>query len=135
MNEGSLSLSVRLWHPSMDPRLISAAMGVDPVAIHAAGQPRKSPSGTSLGGEYAQTYWAYKLADRKDADFARAIEFANTWLSQRSTFISELSKSGGRMEYFVTIATNDRLAAELSPFIIGECARLGVQVSIEVFKE
>jgi hypothetical protein len=133
MNQGSLSLSIRLRHPSMAPNVISAAMGVDPIAMHAAGEARRSPLGRGLSGQYAETYWAYKLVDRNDADLSEAIRSANDWMCHRTKFVADFTQAGGITEYYVSVAAKGRLATELSPSMLAQCAQFQVQLSIEVF--
>jgi hypothetical protein len=135
MNQGSLSLSVRLRHPSMVPDVISAAMGVDPIAMHAAGESRRSPSGKDLGGRYTETYWVYKLDDRNDADLGEAIKVANEWMRHRSKFMADFTQAGGAVEYYVSVTAKGRLATELSPSVLAQCVQFGVQLSVEVFSE
>lgn len=135
MNQGSLSLSVRLRHPSMAPGVISVAMGADPIAMHAAGESRRTPSGRDIDGKYAETYWVYRLDDRNDADLGEAIKVANEWMRLRSTFMGDFTQTGGAVEYYVSVTAKGRLAVELSPSLLAQCAQLGAQISVEVFSD
>lgn len=133
MNQGSLSLSVRLRHPSMSPSAISASMMVHPDAMHAAGEDRRSPTGRLLEGQYVETYWVYKLDDREDADIGEAIRTANEWMALRAAFLVDFVRSGGSSEYYLTVTANDRMAIELAPSIHASCVKFGTRLSIEIF--
>lgn len=133
MNLGSLTLSVRLWHQSMAPEDISAAMQATPNVVHAVGAERKTPAGKPIGGQYHESYWANTLDEREDADLAEAVNVANEWMRHRVDFLREFSQTGGRVDYYVTITANDRLAVELTPNVLAECVQFGAQLSIEVF--
>ena len=78
-------------------------MVVDPIATHAAGESRRSPSGRDLSGQYAETYWVYKLDDRNDADLGEAIKAANDWMRHQSEFMADFTQAGGAVEYCVKL--------------------------------
>ncbi len=133
MNMESLTLSVRLRHPTMSPELISSSMGVDAVAAHAVGNQRMSPSGRKLGDFYNENYWAYRLVDRTDSDIAGAIEEANSWMHMRLDFITDFVRSGGTVEYYVSVSSSRRLAVEFSTTLLEQCNQLRANLSFEIF--
>jgi hypothetical protein len=135
MNHGALSLSVRLRHPSISPDAITTAMGVEPIAAHAVGHPRRTPAGKRLEGVYTETYWACDLCERTDAELADALTYANEWLINREAFVSGIVKSGGTVEYYVSISSKDRIALELTPQLLANCAQLGLLVGVEIFHD
>ena len=135
MNKESLSMSVRLRHPSMPPDVITSSMGVEPVAAHPVGGQRISPSGRELGGQYAETYWAYKIGDRADSDLGDAIAAANAWMQHRSAFVTDFVRSGGAVEYYVSVTCKGRLATELTQSVLAQCVQLGAKLSLEVFSQ
>jgi len=79
MSQESITLSMRLRHASVFPEEISLCMGVQPTAVHAVSQPRRSPTGKDFDGTSAETYWAHKLPQRNDAELERA---DGRWLSR-----------------------------------------------------
>ena len=127
-------MSVRLRHPSMPPEVITSSMGIEPVAAHAVGGQRMTPSGRELGGQYAETYWACELGDRTDSDFGEAINTANVWMHHRSAFVVDFVRSGGTVEYYVSVTCKGRLAAELTPSVLAQCVQFGAKLSLEVFR-
>jgi hypothetical protein len=135
MHKESLSISVRFRHPSMSPNDITLSLGVEPAAAHPVGGARKSPSGRELGGQFVETYWAYKLCDRSNSDVSEAIGMANAWMQLRSAFVAEFARSGGTMEYYISVTCNGRLAAELTPSLLAQCGQLEVKLSLEVFNK
>jgi hypothetical protein len=133
MSQESITLSVRLRHASMPLDTISASMGVQPTAMHAAGDSRRTRTGRELGGLHAETYWAFELLQRMDSKLERAIADANAWLVQREGFLHGFSRSGGSIEYYTSVSCNTRFPFELPPDLLGACAGLGVCLSIEIF--
>jgi hypothetical protein len=133
MNVGALTLSVRLRHDSMAPDAMSVGMRSTPLTTHTAGAARATPRGTQLPGEYHESFWANNLCERQDADLGEAIKIANEWMEQRSEFLAAFLLAGGTVEYYVTISASDRMAFELNPNMLVQCAKFGLQVSVEVF--
>jgi hypothetical protein len=54
-----IQLSLRIRHPSIDPKKITAALGFEPEHCFKAGDPRSSRSGGSpaSAGRHTETYW------------------------------------------------------------------------------
>jgi hypothetical protein len=86
-----------------------------------------------LGGQYAETYWACKLSDRTDSDLGDAIDAANEWMQHRSVFVADFLRSGGTVEYYVSVTCKGRLAVELAPSALAKCVQFGAKLSLEVF--
>jgi hypothetical protein len=59
--EPSFRLSLHIRHPSIGPEDISRELELEADESFAAGQPRRSPSGTALESVYCETYWAAAL--------------------------------------------------------------------------
>jgi hypothetical protein len=114
--------------------VITSAMKVNPTAKHAVGADRRTPAGRELGGQYAETYWAYKLLERDDANLEEAIGAATNWLNSRSTFVADFAQSGGRVDVYVTASEKGTFATELSQSTLTACVRLGVNLSLEIFR-
>lgn len=132
MNAGELSISVRLRHPIMMPAAITSGVGVEPSVAHPVGGQRRTPSGRELNGQYAETYWALGLENRTDADLDEAIASANRWVQVREQFVVEFLRSGGSLEYFVTIDSVDRLAFVFGPERLADCVRFQAAIAVEV---
>jgi len=108
-------------------------MGVQPTAVHAVDQPRRSPTGKDLGGTYAETYWTHKLPQRNDAELERAIASTHAWLVQRGSFLHRFSCSGGLIKYYLSVSCNNQLSVKLDSDLVRERAYLEVCLSIDVF--
>ena len=134
MNAGELSISVRLRHPVMEPEAITSAMGVEPGVAHPVGGKRMTPIGRELSGHYSETYWAFGLEDRSDADLDDAIANANVWVQRRESFVVDFVRSGGSLEYYVTIESTDRLAFVFGHDRLAECVRFQAAIAVEVLR-
>ena len=54
-------ISLRIRHPSIDPRRISHELKVEPDHCFKAGEPRESSSGISVTSVHAESYWLGSL--------------------------------------------------------------------------
>ena len=134
MNAGELSISVRLRHPGMMPEAITLAMGVEPSVAHPVGGQRMTPSGSALPGSYSETYWAFGLEDRSDADLDEAIANANRWVQRREAFVVDFVRSGGSLEYYVTVESVDRLAFVFDHDRLADCVRFQATIAVKVLR-
>jgi hypothetical protein len=132
MNDGRLWVSVRLRHPLMMPDLISSGMGIEPDVVSPVGGQRVTRGGKRLEGCYPETYWAFRLEDRSDANLDDALKSANQWLTSREGFVHDFVRSGGSVEYFVTVEPVDRMAFVLTPALLQDCVRFHATLSVEV---
>jgi hypothetical protein len=141
VNTGEIFMSVRLYHPWMMPDVITASMGVEPSVLHPVGGQRRTPNGywprnadgSERVSEYEETHWASATMTRPDADVGAAIASTNAWVAERSTFVTDFLRSGGRLDYYLTVSCTDSLATELSPDTLAKCVQFGATISLEVF--
>lgn len=124
MNLGSLTISIRLFHPTITPEQISEAVATEP----SAAKRRDS----TLASGHQQNYWALKLLTRKDAELVQAFENANAWVRERQGFLANFRSSGGSIVYYVTISSEDRFAVELTESLFSDFRDLAVNVSLEI---
>lgn len=60
-------ISLRIRHPSMDPRRISRELKVEPEHCFKAGEPRESSSGIAVTAVHAESYWLGSLTSLTSA--------------------------------------------------------------------
>ena len=107
-------------------------MAAVPTVAHSFGAPRRGPSGRDLGGFYTASYVVFRLADRADTDIRAAVEEANAWVGERSSSIAGFRKTGGSLEYYITVSTDDRVAAELGHEVLAQVVEFGASISLEI---
>jgi hypothetical protein len=101
MDDPKYSLSFRILHPVMSPKLVSAELGLEPQRAWEAGTPRTSPRGTPLTGTHQSSYWSYKYDNVAGKTLAAAVRDLASNLMPHRTFIRSVSDKGGRSEIFV----------------------------------
>jgi hypothetical protein len=73
-----IQLSLRIRHPSIDPKEISASLGLEPEHCFKAGDPRRPAAAGRMSGQHTQSYWlapvtADSWADPMEPEFLAAI--------------------------------------------------------------
>lgn len=53
MQNFSFVVALRIWHPNIDPAVITGKLGISPEWTHKAGSQRTTPKGRPLAGSYA----------------------------------------------------------------------------------
>jgi hypothetical protein len=96
-------ISLRITHPSESLEGMTAELGVAPLRTWAVGAPRTTPRGQPLKGIYRESYWTAQLADgvSADRDLAAALTGVLDKLSAKKDFLTNLTNSGGRLEFFI----------------------------------
>ena len=58
MHPYTYKVSLRIFHPTIDPQVITDTLSLQPSTIHKVGERRATPTGTLLDGHYDQSYWS-----------------------------------------------------------------------------
>ena len=130
------SVSLRIWHPTIDPAEITAALGLTPTAACRAGEPRNTPKGRPLKGNWRESYWTARLAEgnaRKDDLPSTLTTTLETLLSNRA-FFQRIRAEGGVTEFFIGWFMMKSMAGEiLESTLLGRMAELGINLSLDLY--
>jgi hypothetical protein len=131
--EDRYRLSLRIWHPTQEPRAISARLGLEPSVEWSAGSPRRSPTGAPLDGVHTTTYWSSRLGAGSGDDLPKALEEATTSLEAHGDFLRLLRDTGGRVEFFVGWFFSANAGALLPHTLLARMGPLGVSLALDVY--
>lgn len=138
MQNYSFSIALRIWHPNIDPAVISRILGLKAKYSGIAGAQRTTPQGRKLSGTYAESYWhsdpfgrgEYISTDELAEDaLASVIEI----LSPKKSFLLLLREQGARIHLQVASFSHRNYALELSPTFLASCAELGLSLVHDVY--
>jgi hypothetical protein len=134
----SHSLLIRIWHPNVEPSLISKALGMESGRSWRAGDPRTTPRGTPLQGRNAESYWsadpfAYGWRPSTDSTLEDALSELIKALRLHKEFLQNLVSGGGRVLVHASSQGRRNYAVELSPALLGQLAELGVSLAHDVY--
>ena len=102
----SFTVSLRIWHPSTAPDLITQSLEIKPQIEWKSGDRRRTPKGIALKGFRNENYWCAQLIPRRGVDSPRSsLESALAILARRlkgqARFFRRLRSTGGEVELFV----------------------------------
>src|SRR5450432_3574401 len=60
-NRRRVDVELFIIHPTMEPAEITAAVGLEAGTVHGVGQPKRTPKGGSLKGQYPDTRWRHSI--------------------------------------------------------------------------
>lgn len=108
-------------HPSLDPQIIGAALGLDGHHAHPVGAERRAPNGTLTGGRYPDTRWRHcAWFELPSQHYTKALSHFLSALKPHRDFLHQIRTTGGAAHlilhflghhYFGDTITRDTLKA------------------------
>lgn len=123
-------LSFRIHHPEHDLSSIGARLGVIPYRIWKRGEPKTTPKGRRLTGHREASYCAIRLQLEEESISETIREFLLK-LEQHQEYFLQLSASGAKLEFYVTLSGESKLAEEFDWKLLARLANLHVSFQIE----
>jgi hypothetical protein len=137
MSSYGFYLNLRFWHPTIDPRSITDALGREPERACWAGDPKTSPTGRALQGVWARSYWSQGIVRMEDSsvfDAETAIDRELDALQPHAEFLLEFNNSGGTGMLELNSWGDGSYAIILTPGILGKAARIAVALAHQVYR-
>jgi hypothetical protein len=138
MQSYSFSVALRIWHPNIDPQVITRNLGLKAKYSAAAGEERVTPKGRKLAGTHAESYWHSDPFER--GNYASTDELAEDGLASvvevlapKKAFLLLLREQGGRLHLQIASFSHRNYTIELPPNFLGVCAELGLSVVHDVY--
>ena len=133
MQDFSFVVALRIWHPDIDPDVISATLGLMPRHQSRAGEPRTTSKGRLLGGVHAESHWSTDPFDHGEylshEDQVEDIFFdVLEVLEPRKEFLCALRDQGARLHLQVSTHSNRNYALVFAPELLRRCSELGLSL-------
>jgi hypothetical protein len=109
---------------------------IEPFRMWKSGEPRKTPVGTPLEGDYAETYWCAKLCHVVDASGEPLPVALNRFARELRThkeFLLNVREAGGRAELYVGLHGPGSYGFEFVPGLLAELASIELALALEVY--
>ncbi len=133
----SYTVSLRVWHPNLDPAEITSALALSPSRTWKAGERRTSPKGQLLEGIWDRSYWCSSVllgpAHAVDEPLERALARLTLRLNDARAFLLRVRAEGGVAEYYVGVHAPESFGYTFGPELLNGCAELGLALSVEVY--
>ena len=121
-------------HPTLDPAEISTALGLEAHFAQRVGDPRKTPKGTPLAGNYGDTRWRHCVErNTKDQWFAAEVTSLLDRLEPHKAFFANLRPTGGRASLIIQFLGDGYLSDEIPHAALVKLVELGLGLGIECF--
>lgn len=127
--------TLRVYHPSIDPREISAELGLPPVSCDFVGEPRITHGGKVLKGVHKESYWRTSLAGDESGrdDLAAGLRDICARLEPYRFFTERIRAEGGRLELFIGWFLDRNEGLELDRDVLAKLAALGIDLALDVY--
>jgi Domain of unknown function (DUF4279) len=121
-------------HPTMTPAEITTALGMQPKIVHGVGEPRRTPRGTSLPGNYPDTRWRFSLRyEVRDQWFAGPVAELVDRLMARKEFLHKVIASGGSASVIVQFLGDGYFGDNIFTDTLAKLGELGLELGLECF--
>lgn len=133
MAEITYTISLRVKHPTLRHEEIAQSLALIPKVGHTVGEQRKTPKGGLLEGIYKETYCSFELLRKQEGYFMDGIRQLIPQLSAHEQYFQTIVAQGGKAEFYVGVFTEKSTGFELSVQDMATLAKLGLQLSVEVY--
>jgi hypothetical protein len=131
----SYAMSLRVRHPNVDPAVLTNALHLEPSHCWRAGEPRRSASGTAVGGEHRETYWSAPLPGQPVGSAAFPLELflgqQLVQLGRHRELLARLQGEGGQISLLIEIPCVENASLTLSTSVSRKLADLNIEVEFQ----
>jgi len=133
MADARFKISLRLRHPSMDPREMSKAIGMDAKFQWRAGDRRMTPAGTLLEGHREHSYCCLNFPEDQQKSLSHVLGKHVSSLRKFKQFLDEFHASGGSAEFFIGWFVDRNSGDILDWSLLRELADLHISLSFDIY--
>jgi len=131
-------LTVRIFHPSMNPDEITENIGIEPDTTRMVGDQRINPKGKLLEGVWPKSLWAYQPHKEErlfsnDQYLEDYISDLTNELSMHKEYFSYIVDTGGKIEYFVGLFSEYSIGSEFNPDLLRIMGELNIGLSLDIY--
>lgn len=134
--DGARRFHVELFivHPTLDPADISTALCLEAHFAHRVGDPRRTPKGTPLSGNYPDTRWRHCVeCNVADQWYAAEVTRLVDSLEPRKAFFATLRSTGGTASVVIQFLGDGYFADEIPSTTLAKLVDLELALAIESF--
>jgi hypothetical protein len=121
-------------HPTLEPAEISTALGLEAHFAQRVGDPRKTPKGGPLAGNYSDTRWRHSVeCSTTDQWFVAEVTSLLDRLEPHKAFFANLRPTGGEASLIIQFLGDGYLSDEIPHAALVKLVELGLGLGIECF--
>jgi Domain of unknown function (DUF4279) len=131
----SYSVSLRVRHPTLDLSVLTGTLRLEPAHTWTAGEPRRSQSGSPLGGVHRDSYWSAPLPAQMIGPNSMPLELFFSQqvlqLSRHREALRKLRADGGEISLLVELSPVANASFTLSSATARKLADLNIEVEFQ----
>ena len=127
------SLICLIWHPSIDPKLVSENLGLDPYITQKAGEPITTPQGVRVGGTYKVSKWNHIVRLKSSNSLLDQLDLFIDHLLTNREFIRSISQEGGEVSLYFNLVCPEYSNLVIKPKIMEKLVDMKIEFGFEVF--
>jgi len=129
------AVSLRVRHPSMDLSVLTDKLRLEPEHKWKAGEPRRSPTGSALGGNHRDSYWSALLPAQMVGPSSMPLEqfFSQqlVQLGRHRELLSQLERDGGQVSLLVEVAPTANASLTFTSASARKLADMNIEVEFQ----
>jgi hypothetical protein len=136
----SYSVSLRIWHPRMDPAALTKALRLTPNNSWKVGEPRRTPKGEPLKGTNRGSYWTVRLITRRYATTPRksldaSLATIAKKLQRHRKLLLRIRRGRGKVELFVGLFAENKFnfSSSLEDRTVADLSKLRLSVALDIY--
>ena len=137
MHPYSFVVSLRANHPMRDLSFLSDILLLEQRHGWIAGDERKTPKGTSLGGTRAESYWSAHVTTEETSSqkwqLEDILERSINEILNNENELAEFFATGGTMNYFVGLYGDRNYGLIFSPKLMSKLAKAKVALQLDIY--
>jgi hypothetical protein len=127
-------VSLRIFHPTIDPQVLTDTLALQPRTTHRVGERRTTPTGTLLEGNYDRSYWHTPFTPRDDSDVGNFLARTVERLRQHGSFFKDIRDTGGAVELFIGLfADGVNIGATLTHDLLAAIGDMGIDLGLDIY--
>lgn len=129
----SYNIVLLIKHPSIDPEVITKQIGLEPFMVRRFGEPRMTPKGTQLEGDWEDSAWSCRFEYEDKRAFFESVDRLIVELEPHHEFLSHLVLDGGNICLIVNLPGERNIGDVLNWKLMERITNLKIDIGIEVF--
>ena len=127
------TIRLLIKHPDLSPEEIGDRVGLTPNYFWKRGEPRRTLTGTALGGIRTETMWSHVTRTEGRRHFFAGLRDLVRHLQPRHRFLKQWTAEGGRVSLIVHLPGDINMGDDLEPETLQLMSELGIGLGVEVF--
>ncbi|HEY4112679.1 MAG TPA: DUF4279 domain-containing protein [Rhizomicrobium sp.] len=134
MFEYTCKLSLWIRHPAADLSHVPEKLGFPATRVWKAGDPRLTPKGMPLIGNYRESYCSLSLQEERVASLPDLLRNVLPKLSARKADLDKLTSSGATISLFVGWFSEDTNSRDVIDWeLLAELAKLKISLDLDFY--